>query len=632
MRYYSSTASSKTLSSSVNTTATTITLNNLTGLPASYPYTLVLDPDTASEEIVLVTSLSSGTTLNVTRGTDTYQGVTGGNGTAKQNHNSGAVVKHMITARDLQEPQDHIAASSGVHGLTGSVVGTSDAQTLTNKTISGSNNTVSISSANISDWTTQFNTKANLNSPTFSGTVVLPSTTSIGNVTSTEIGYLDNVTSAIQTQLNNKAASSHTHAVTDITGVTASAAELNVLDGVTATTAELNRVVGVTSGIQDQLNAKAVYPSQTGNSGKYLTTNGTTVSWAAVSGTGVGDVTGPASSTTDNIVAFSSTTGKAIKDSGVATSNIATLSGTQIITGAKTFSGTTTFNGNISASGLTITPTELSYLDGVTSAIQGQIDNKANTNALSNYALLNSPNFTGTVVLPSTTSIGNVSSTEIGYLDGVTGLIQNQFSDKANLDSPVFSGIVSLPSTTSIGNVDSTEIGYLNGVTAAIQTQLNNVTPLWYRRNTDSAGISSTLTSILATSPSLDASSWYYLKMYISVAASYTSSSPVIVFQLDASSAMTALHSTIIGVGTSGQKTSFLDVTGSGITVSHSLSGNTDYAFIIEGFLNTNLATTLTPKMYIGSGGVGSIVIKRGSYIQLQKLAVSTESINGTWT
>lgn len=47
--------------------------------------------------------------------------------------------------------------------------------------------------------------KADKNSPTFTGTVVLPSTTSIGNVSSTELGYLDNVTGSIQTQLNAKA-------------------------------------------------------------------------------------------------------------------------------------------------------------------------------------------------------------------------------------------------------------------------------------------------------------------------------------------------------------------------------------------------------------------------------------------
>lgn len=47
--------------------------------------------------------------------------------------------------------------------------------------------------------------KANVNSPTFSGTVSLPSTTSIGNVSNIELSYVDGVTSAIQTQINEKA-------------------------------------------------------------------------------------------------------------------------------------------------------------------------------------------------------------------------------------------------------------------------------------------------------------------------------------------------------------------------------------------------------------------------------------------
>lgn len=52
-------------------------------------------------------------------------------------------------------------------------------------------------------WTA-VNAKAPLASPTFTGTVVLPTATSVGNVSSTELGYLDGVTSAIQTQLNAK--------------------------------------------------------------------------------------------------------------------------------------------------------------------------------------------------------------------------------------------------------------------------------------------------------------------------------------------------------------------------------------------------------------------------------------------
>ena len=49
----------------------------------------------------------------------------------------------------------------------------------------------------------------------------------------------------------------HAETADGLTGVTASATELNVLDGITATTTELNYVDGVTSNIQTQLNNKA---------------------------------------------------------------------------------------------------------------------------------------------------------------------------------------------------------------------------------------------------------------------------------------------------------------------------------------------------------------------------------------
>lgn len=76
-------------------------------------------------------------------------------------------------------------------------------------------------------------------------------------VTSTEIQYLDGVTSNIQTQLNNKAANSHTHTATQVTGLTPSKAMVSDSSGhpsvSNVTSTELNYLDGVTSNIQDQI-------------------------------------------------------------------------------------------------------------------------------------------------------------------------------------------------------------------------------------------------------------------------------------------------------------------------------------------------------------------------------------------
>ena len=81
--------------------------------------------------------------------------------------------------------------------------------------------------------------------------------------------------------------------------VTATAAELNLLDGVTATTAELNYVDGVTSNVQTQLNTKAptASPTFTGT----VNMSGATVSLAndAISGDKVEGGTIAATTITD---------------------------------------------------------------------------------------------------------------------------------------------------------------------------------------------------------------------------------------------------------------------------------------------------------------------------------------------
>lgn len=126
MRFYSSIAQPTTLSSSISNTDTTIAVVATVGYPASFPFTVAVDAGGATEELVDVTAVA-GNVWTVTRGVD---------GTSAQSHSAGAIVRHSSSGRDFAEMQSHIAATTGVHGVTGALVGTTNTQTLTNKTLS----------------------------------------------------------------------------------------------------------------------------------------------------------------------------------------------------------------------------------------------------------------------------------------------------------------------------------------------------------------------------------------------------------------------------------------------------------------------------------------------------------------
>ena len=125
LRFYSSTAAKTTLAASISSSATSLTLAAASNLPSSYPYTLILEKDTANEEVVEVTSLV-GSAYQITRNIDA---------SGAKAHAFGANVEHGVSARDFTESRQHEVATTSVHGITGDVVGTGGAQTLTSKTL-----------------------------------------------------------------------------------------------------------------------------------------------------------------------------------------------------------------------------------------------------------------------------------------------------------------------------------------------------------------------------------------------------------------------------------------------------------------------------------------------------------------
>lgn len=142
-RKYSSTSVEQLLDASIGSGDTTLSLANTAAVTALLggvtlaagnvdQFTIVIDPDTASEEIIFVRGNSGNQLTGLQRGQA---------GTSGTTHSAGATVKHVLTSNDLDYYTSGVDAS----------ITASSTTTLTNKTIALGSNTVS-------GTTAQFNT------------------------------------------------------------------------------------------------------------------------------------------------------------------------------------------------------------------------------------------------------------------------------------------------------------------------------------------------------------------------------------------------------------------------------------------------------------------------------------------
>ncbi|MFA6289450.1 MAG: SGNH/GDSL hydrolase family protein [Opitutaceae bacterium] len=146
-------------------------------------------------------------------------------------------------------------------------------------TVAFANNQITI--AKINGLQAALDLKATLADPAFTGTVVLPSTTSIGTVSSTELGYVDGVTSAIQTQLNTNATAISTEATARDAAIVTERTATRTITGATINGASNTLTVRLASDVTGTLPAGNMTAATSSTAGTVPGIGGTTTTNAA---------------------------------------------------------------------------------------------------------------------------------------------------------------------------------------------------------------------------------------------------------------------------------------------------------------------------------------------------------------
>ena len=477
---------------------------------AGETYTVVIDPDTALEEIVDVGTYSSGNTLAITRGID---------GSTDVGHSAGAIVRHMVVGRDLQEANNHIENTTTAHGLTiANVVKTTDTGAVTstmlldgtilNADINASAGIVDTKLATISTASKVSNSATTAASANTASAIVARDASgnfTAGTVTATLTG---NVTGNVTGTVSGNAGTVTNGVYTTDTGTVTSTM---ILDG-TILNADINAAADID---KTKISGTAVTVADTGTVTSTMIADGTIVNadvnaaaalaysklalaGAIVSSDIANDTILNVDINTAAAIAATKIAGTAVTqaDTGTVTSTMllngtildadinasAAIDKTKILGVALTAadSGTIT-SGNIATGTIvnaninnnaaidwtklgissTVDSTEIGYVNGVTSAIQTQIDSKlATATATSTYAPLASPALTGVPTAP--TAAANTNTTQVA----TTAFVQTELTDL------IGGAPGALDTLNELAAALSNDASYSTTITTALATKL----------------------------------------------------------------------------------------------------------------------------------------------------------------
>ena len=439
IRLYSSISQETTLTSSLagSTSATTMVVNSASNLMSSIAptgiqtFTVVIDPDTALEEIVDVVfpSSASSNTLTVVRGIDSSQAVA---------HSAGAKVRHMGTGRDFREPADHAANTSSAHGLTlADVITTTNTKTITGKTISAADNTLTgvVTLTGTQTLSGKTLTSPIINTPTISGGTITGLSSPANSGDAATKGYTDGIlgSATAASASATAAAASATTASNAATSATSSASSATssassaTSSASTATTQATNASASATTATNAATSATAsasTATTQATNASNSATSAATSATNAANSATAAASsatsASGSATSASNSVTAIADQTGRGlVRDMGSITTSDTTTD-TYIGISAQVANATT--QATNSANSATASATSATNSANSATAAATSATNSANsaTAAAASYDSFDDRYLGAKASAPSVDNDGNALITGALYFNSTT--------------------------------------------------------------------------------------------------------------------------------------------------------------------------------------------------------------------